>query len=124
MTMVVVQGPTIAAGQSLSGVVLVNSGGVYRVIMPDAWTTAANITFQLSYNGTDFYNVYDRDGTEITMACVPKSIVAIGEYLFYIHSLKIRSGTARNPIVQKDAATFRVVLDTKAQLDPGITFRE
>lgn len=124
MSMLVINGPTIAAGQSLSGIVAVNSGGIYRVIMPQAWTTAADITFQLSYNGTDFYNVYDRDGAEIKMTCVPKSIVAIGEYLFYIHSLRIRSGTARQPIVQKDAATFKVVLDTKASLDPGIEFRE
>jgi hypothetical protein len=113
MAMQVLIGPTIAAGQSLSNILNVSSGGIYRIIMPDKWTEAAPITFQLSYDGVKFYNVYDRNGGEIIMKCIQESVVPIGEYLFYIHSVKIRSGTHREPIVQNEDAVFGVVLETK-----------
>lgn len=113
MSMSVRTGPTIAAGQSLSNILNVSSGGIYRIVMPDEWTDAADITFQLSYDGTKFYNVYDRNGVEVVMKCVQQSVVPIGEYLFYIHSVRIRSGTHREPIVQKAARVFHVVLETK-----------
>jgi hypothetical protein len=114
MAMLVLQGPTIAAGASLSDALNVTSGGIYRIVMPMKWTNSAPITFQLSYDGVDFYNVCDRDGKEIQMACNQMSVVPIGEYLFYIHSVKIRSGTMRQPVVQLEAAAFKIVLETKA----------
>lgn len=113
MAMVVLVGPTIAAGENLSNALNVNSGGVYRIVMPNVWESAV-ITFQLSYDGNEFYNVYDRTGVEVSMRCEPQSVVPIGEYLFYIHSVKIRSGTRREPVVQPLAAVFKVILETKA----------
>lgn len=113
MAMIVIAGPIIAAGDSLSGILNVSSGGVYRIVMPIDWTSAV-VTFQLSYDGVEFYNVYDRDGNEISMKCVQQSVVPIGEYLFYIHSLKIRSGTHRDPVKQANTVSFKVVLETKA----------
>jgi hypothetical protein len=112
MAMLVLDGPTIAAGESLSNILNVTSGGIYRIMMPMVWTPAP-ITFQLSYNGIDFYNVADRGGAEITMACQAGAVVPIGEYLFYIHSVKIRSGGIRKPVIQEQDAMFRVVLETK-----------
>lgn len=113
MAMMVLIGPTIAAGENISNALNVSSGGVYRIVMPNVWTSAV-ITFQLSYDGNEFYNVYDRDGNETLMRCEPMSVVPIGEYLFYIHSLKIRSGTRREPVAQPLAAVFKVILETKA----------
>jgi hypothetical protein len=114
MAVLVLDGPTIMAGQSLSNVLNVSSGGIYRIMMPPVWTTTAPITFQLSYDGVEFYNVLDRAGQEVVMGCQAQSVVPIGEYLFYIHSVKIRSGTIRKPVVQEQDATFKVVLETKA----------
>ena len=51
MAMLVLTGPTILAGDTLSNILNVSSGGIYRIMMPDVWTTPAPITFQLSYNG-------------------------------------------------------------------------
>lgn len=113
MTIQVLTGPVIEAGQSLSNALNVTSGGIYRIIMPDEWDNTAPITFQLSYDGTDFYNVYDIGGTEANVRCIQQSVVPFGEYLAYIHSLKIRSGTVRQPIIQNETRTFKVVLDTK-----------
>lgn len=112
MATVVLQGPTIAAGASMSSILNVQSGGIYRVIMPPLWTGAV-ITFCISYNGTDFYDAYDRGGNEIVMRCIPMSMIPIGEYLFYIHSVKIRSGTHSEPVIQKEQRMFQVVLDNK-----------
>lgn len=113
----VLVGPTIAAGESLSNVLIVQSGGIYRIMMPNDWTNPASITFQLSYDGIQFYNVCDRLGKEIVMGCERNSVVPIGEYLFYIHSCKIRSGTMREPVVQEAERVFNVVLETKAALE-------
>ena len=94
MAMVVLNGPTIAAGDSLSDILNVSSGGIYRVMMPPVWAAPALITFQLSYNGIDFYNVYNREGNEEYMKCVRGSVVPIGEYLFtYTHCV---SGQAQS----------------------------
>ena len=116
MAMVVLDGPTIAAGESLSSILNVQSGGIYRIMMPPVWTTTAPITFQLSYNGVDFYNVFERTGSEVVMKCHAQSVVPIGEYLFYIHSVRIRSGTWREPVIQEQDAAFKVVLETKTGL--------
>jgi hypothetical protein len=113
MSMQVLNGPTISAGLALSNALNVSSGGIYRIVMPKQWTDPASITFQLSYDGVDFYDVFDRDGGEVIMKCVPMSVVPIGEYLFYIHSVKIRSGTRRSPIIQLQDAAFKIVLETK-----------
>ena len=117
MAMQVLIGPVIAAGESLSAPLNVSSGGVYRIVMPVVWTDNAPISCQLSYNGIDFYNVYDREGDEVIMRCVQQSVVPIGEYLFYIHSVKIRSGTFRQPVTQDEARTFGIVLETKTALN-------
>jgi len=117
MAMLVLTGPTISKGKSLSNILNVTSGGIYRVVMPPLWTKAAVITFQLSYDGVDFYNVYDRSGEETAMRCIQQSVVPIGEYLFYIHSLKIRSGTHREPVVQEEDRVFKVVLETKTRYE-------
>ena len=119
MPAVVLVGPTIALGASLSNVRAVNTGAVFRLITPDDWTPAS-VTFQLSMDGTNFYDVFDTDGNELVLPIRPKSIIPFGNYLLAIHSLKIRSGTQRAPVVQAAARVFSIVLDTSNQLQPVI----
>jgi hypothetical protein len=47
MPLVVINGPTIAAGESLSDAVDLSAGGIVRLVTPDDWTSA-NITFEVS----------------------------------------------------------------------------
>jgi hypothetical protein len=113
----VLTGPVIAAGQSLSSPLQVTSGGIYRILMPQDGWTQAQLTFQLSYNGTNFYDVCDREGNEIIINCNPGSVVPLGEYLKYMHTLKIRSGTSKAPVIQTGQRTFGIVLDTKEAVE-------
>ena len=109
----VLSGPVIRAGESLSESLEVTAGNVYSIMMPDEWDSA-DITLQISMDGVKFYNVYDEAGKELVMPCVPKSIVPLGRYLMYAHSIKIRSGAlaSRDPVVQSATRAFGIVIDT------------
>ena len=110
---VILQGPTIKAGDSLSDALTVSSGNIFRVIMPDDWNTAI-LTMQISMDGTNYYDVFDEFGKEFTMPCVPNSIIPLSRYLMTIAGLKIRSGFGRSPVKQSADRVFGIVIDTRA----------
>jgi hypothetical protein len=85
---------TIANGASLSGAVNLGNGGLAAIVMPSAWT-AAVLTFQGSSDGTNFYNLYDDTGSEITATVSTSRIVALQPSLFAgLRYVKVRSGTS------------------------------
>ena len=111
-------GPTIAAGTSLSNALNINAGLLYRIIMPALWTPA-KITFQLSQDGIDFYDAYGLNGKEIVLQPIRNTIVTFGGYIMQTHSIKIRSGTTRVPVVQTLPRVFKLVIDTQASVLPA-----
>lgn len=115
MTVQVLNGPTIAAGASLSNALNVSNGVMFRLIMPSEWTPAL-LTFQISHDGLNFYNVFDADGKELARPIVPQSIMPFGHYVLDIHSIKLRSGTLRYPIDQQFTREFKIVVETSNQL--------
>lgn len=100
---------TIADGASLSDIVPLGIGALARIVMPDAWT-AGNLTFQTSYDGTTFNNLYAADGTEytVTAAASREIIVNLADFLG-VRFVKIRSGTSGTAVNQGAARTIRVV---------------
>lgn len=98
---------TIASGASLSDALdtgLVHSMQKFvGVIMPNAWTTA-NLTFQGSDNNSTFSDIYDDNGTELTItAAASRAIGFRGEQqqvLSTFRFLKVRSGTSGTPVSQ------------------------
>ena len=115
MTLQVIEGPTIAQGESLSDGVDLTAGPLVRITMPPEWTPA-NLTFELSSDG-NFYNpLYDVHGKEITIVVVPGSAVRIPlEWSTMIAFLKVRSGTIGHPVVQQAARTFAVAVEAEEQ---------
>ena len=107
-------GPTIPAGESLSNALDVSSGLIFRILMPDAWSSEASISFQLSIDGGKFYNVFDEYGKEIIVPCIPTSVLPFRQYAMHMGALKIRSGSLTAPIVQEATRIFGIVLDTRA----------
>ncbi len=101
----------IAAGQSLSGVVQ-NKGFKYiTIVMPPSWT-AANLTFQGSADGTNFYNVF-MDGTEVEEVAAAGRCIVMNTNALALTSLpyfKIRSGTSGNPQNQAAERTLTVIM--------------
>jgi hypothetical protein len=115
---------TITAGSALSDPLEISSHlKIARIAMPDAWDPAP-ITFQISLDGTDWYDVHNADKTaeglwssyETGLRVVtPNSVVllppATGVDLGWV---KIRSGTRTAPVAQSDDRTFRLMLESTA----------
>lgn len=86
--------------------------GPYRLLgihMPGQWGTAV-LTFQASWDGDNFFNVYTKTGDELVytvdanrwIVCDPVDFVGIP-------FLKIRSGTNGSPAGQNPAVTFNLI---------------
>lgn len=103
---------SIAAGQSLSGVISGSGMDLVGIQMPAAWT-AAGITFQISGDGVTYGNVYDDAGTEVAITGPAAGrYVAIGtstKLLRGVRFLKVRSGTSGAAVNQVAAAALMLV---------------
>jgi hypothetical protein len=100
----------IANGASLSGAVAIHPNSLVGIVMPADWT-AANLTFQVSHDdGTTFNNLYDKDGTEVTVTAADDRYITLEPALWAgIRHLKVRSGTAGTPVNQGAARTLQLV---------------
>ena len=92
---------TIPAGQSLSGVIDLAVGTANFLHMPPLWTPAL-LTFQLSPDGVTFSDFVDLKTTEIAFNVLPATSVRLPPEWISAASgyLKLRSGTAKRPIIQ------------------------
>lgn len=87
---------TIASGGSLSGAVDLGEQRAHRLALPGVWTTAA-ITFQVSYDGLAFNDLYTPDGeyTLSSSVVAASRSITLDQAVFYgVRYLKVRSGTA------------------------------
>ena len=103
---------TIAITTSLSAAVrLPNGHGLVGILMPAVWT-AAVITAQVSLDNVTFYNLYNSDGTEVslTVAAATALFLLPAEWII-ANYVKVRSGTAGTAVNQ--AAERAVTLVTK-----------
>ena len=66
MPLVIVDGPTIAKGESLSDGVDCSAGTIVRITVPQEFTDA-NFTFQVSSDGNLYNDLFDDEGEEITV---------------------------------------------------------
>lgn len=90
---------TILSGQSLSAGVNLGGRVPVGIYMPASWT-AAGLTFQASYDGTNFFNVQN-DSAEIALTVIASIYVAMdATRLRGITHLKVRSGTSGTPVNQ------------------------
>jgi hypothetical protein len=98
---------TIASGASLSGSTYLGNGKLVSIQMPSAWTTAV-ITIQGSYDGVNFYELYNDGGTEYSISAAAGQIIQLESIpnLEGVLYLKLRSGTAASPVNQSVAATI------------------
>jgi hypothetical protein len=113
MTVTVVNGPTIAQGQSLSAPLDLGTQKILRITMPAAWDmehVSPVITFQISTDGIGYNDVFDKDGSEFHMVVVPGSAVLIGNDMTAVGFLKIRSGMRGRPIPQSQIRTFALAV--------------
>ena len=135
MSLYFLPGPTILAGQSVSGGVDCSGSRIIRLVMPDDWTPAS-LTFQLSPDGVAYYNLFHAQpytDTErpdfvpyevMISSVVPNAIfvmpVDAGGLLGFV---RFRSGTASRPVTQSAIRRFQLVLDV-SDTAMGVTLAE
>ena len=100
---------SITSGQSLSASVDIKDQPIVAIQMPSTWTTA-NLTFQGSSDGTNFFNVYNMEGDEFTVTVAASRYVVLSPFEFqWARYIKIRSGTSGAPVNQAGDRTLVIV---------------
>jgi hypothetical protein len=113
MGLQIVDGPTIAAGQSLSDGADCSAGGIVRFTIPQEFTKA-NLTFQVSTDGNFYNDVFDVHGKEIMVAAEPNSAIIIHElWTKSVNFIKFRSGSRNHPVLQKVDCRFAIAINTE-----------
>lgn len=103
---------TIASSGSLSDVIDVRGTTLTGYIMPSAWT-AADVTFQGSVDGTNFFNLHDQFGNEIKHVVDASRFIALNPSdLASVRFFKIRSGTSAAAVNQ--AAERKITIVTRS----------
>jgi len=115
----VLEGPTIAAGESLSDVLDCTGGQIVRVTMPAHWDDAP-LTFQISTDGQFFNDLFGLDGYEISIdEVVLGSAVLIPEDVGRaIAFIRFRSGSRAEAVRQSRDCVFAVAIITKDEAPP------
>lgn len=101
---------TIANGAALSGSIFLGEKSLVAIQMPAAWT-AADITFQVSDDGSTYEELLDDSGTAISItapAAGNRLNLAAGDYASVLF-LKVRSGTSGVPVNQAAARTLTLI---------------
>jgi hypothetical protein len=120
MSLVVLNGPTIAAGDSLSDGLDCSAGPIVKITMPTGWV-GDTLTFQTSSDGVGYNDVFDPSGFELKFKVIAGTGI-IGMRL-QTGFVKFRSGTRESPVVQPAIRTFAVALDVADAAPAGNELR-
>lgn len=106
----------IAEDASLSAATVTDPSLEYEGIvpvavqMPATWT-AANLTFQVSYDGGATYVNLTDEGTEYAVEAAASQGIALDANVFLgATHMKVRSGTVGTPVNQAAARTLSIVM--------------
>jgi hypothetical protein len=107
----VVNGPMIAAGESLSEAIDVSAGQMVRITCPPEWTEAP-LTFEFSTDGMFFNEMFGIDGYAVKIDhVVPGAGVIIPSDIGRaIAHIKFRSGMHSQPVEQEAERWFAVTI--------------
>lgn len=120
---VVLNGPVIQAGESLSDSIDCSAGRISRITMPPEWD-AADISFEVSTDGMEpFFNpLYWGDGDQyVIKAGAGRSIIINQQGWIPGFWIKIRSGTYGVNVTQTKQRQFAValVVGSKTEEEPA-----
>ena len=115
MPLQIIDGPIIEAGSSLSNGVDCSAGTLVRITTPLDWDSA-NLTFQISSDGTGYNDLYLADGREVTVVIKgDNSAIVISEpWSRVLGWLKVRSGTSKYPVAQKEGRLFALAIEVES----------
>lgn len=85
---------TISDGHSLSNSLFISDD----VVVSIAASANMTLTFQVSYDGTTWYNLFDEDGIEYTLTYTTGSLFSVNlNHFLAARYVKARSGTSGAP---------------------------
>src|SRR5437773_11477535 len=103
---------TIAAGESLSSPADYAAGRPVRIYMPAQWQPAW-LSMQVSDDGINWSDVFDSNGYEMMMYCVPGSVLPVlVAWPLQAAQIRLRSGSRVAPVPQPVAAVFTFAVQT------------
>jgi len=100
---------TISSGTSLSGAIDLGAYRLHRIVFPAGWDTAS-MTFVVSFDGTNYNNLYYGGEYTSTDASASRSVVIDPAVSFGIRYWKFRSGTAAGAVNQTADRILTLVL--------------
>lgn len=110
----ILDGPTIAAGESLSDGMDCTAGTIVRITVPQEFTPA-NLTFQVSSDGALYNDLFTDTGQEVTVVAHPNTGISIvAPWAARINFVKLRSGSRDHPVAQVEDCKFAIAVDTGA----------
>jgi hypothetical protein len=117
MSLVVLNGPVIESGESLSDGIDLSDGNLVRITFPAGWE-GSNLTFQISSDGNGYNDLFDAKGDEVTLPCRAGGAVVVdeGRWARAINFLKIRSGTRETPYPQPQRREFALAVEMPASV--------
>lgn len=100
---------SIEADASLSGAIAILGAAPMAIVMPSAWT-AADLTFQVSHDGTNYYNLYYGGSEERILSPTAGTAVALDPGVFACWQyMKVRSGTSGTAVNQAAARSGYII---------------
>ena len=108
MPLQILNGPIIAAGDSLSAGIDCSAGPIVKITMPGNFV-GDTVTFQTSSDGIMYNDIFQPDGTELMFRVIAGTGI-IGMRLS-TGFIKFRSGTRERPVVQPELREFAVALE-------------
>jgi hypothetical protein len=114
MPLEIINGPIIQAGQSLSDPLDLTGKQIVRMTMPAGWDNA-NLTFQISTDGSGYNDLFDGKGNEVTVVVITGAAVVLPVDADPIKKaaafVKFRSGTRHHPVVQLQQRDFALAVE-------------
>lgn len=111
MTLQIINGPVIEAGQVDSEPIEITTGELVRITMPAGWSHEAVLTFLISSDGQGFNPLLMDDGSSVDVRVKPGAAVivpnAISRALGWV---KFHSGTHENPVPQDQRREFAMAI--------------
>lgn len=115
MSLTILNGPVIAAGESLSDGLDCSAGQIVKITMPSDWVGDV-LTFQTSSDGNGYNDVMLPSGQELVFHVVAGTgILGMAPMTGF---LKFRSGTRDRPVVQPERRQFAVALAVEGAAPP------
>jgi hypothetical protein len=116
MPLVVIDGPTIKAGESLSDGVDCSAGIIVRITVPQEYDDGDmpnQMSFQVSSDGVGYNDLFDDEGHEVVITARAKSGIVIDRsWARVVGWIKLRSGSRDKPTLQKEDCKLAIAIET------------